>query len=184
MSWQMQSWWCSVNTAKACGRYGPCACGLLISLMVFYIDLCMWPFHFSIGLFILTCACMWYFHWPLFNIDLCMWSTRPRKPRHCLLKICVWQFLNGDEVDTYLHNLQMLNLRLFSAIFFFVLSLSVFFSFCRSSGTCPSFWLFPLGKVAKKNNRKKCGLLPNWGGAGSRMVVKCQTSILEKYFFS
>ena len=41
-----------------------------------------------------------------------------------------------------------------------------------------------LGKVARKKNRKKCGLLPNWGGAGSRMVVKCQTAILEKYFFS
>ena len=32
--------------------------------------------------------------------------------------------------------------------------------------------------------RKKCGLLPNRGGeGGSRMVVKSQTSILEKYFF-
>ena len=41
-----------------------------------------------------------------------------------------------------------------------------------------------LGKGARKKKRKKCGLLPNWGGAGSRMVVKCQTSILEKYFFS
>ena len=35
-----------------------------------------------------------------------------------------------------------------------------------------------------KKTRKKCGLLPNWGGAGSRMVIKCQTAILEKYFFS
>ena len=35
-----------------------------------------------------------------------------------------------------------------------------------------------------KKTRKKCGLLPNWGEGGSRRVVKCQTSILEKYFFS
>ena len=35
-----------------------------------------------------------------------------------------------------------------------------------------------------KKKRKKCGLLPNWGEGGSRMVVKCQTAILEKYFFS
>ena len=40
------------------------------------------------------------------------------------------------------------------------------------------------GRVHKKKTRKKCGLLPNWGEGGSRMVVKCQTSILEKYFFS
>ena len=37
---------------------------------------------------------------------------------------------------SHLHNLQMLNFRLFSAIFLLVLSLRVFFSFCRSSGTC------------------------------------------------
>ena len=40
------------------------------------------------------------------------------------------------EVRSHLHNLQMLNFRLFSAIFLLVLSLRVFFSFCRSSGTC------------------------------------------------
>ena len=39
------------------------------------------------------------------------------------------------------------------------------------------------GKIAKKISSKKSGLLPNLGG-GSRRVVKCQTSILEKVFFS
>ena len=42
---------------------------------------------------------------------------------------------NGDNLF-HLHNLQTLNLRLFSAIFLFVLSLRVFFSLWRSSGTC------------------------------------------------
>ena len=62
-----------------------------------------------------------------------MWSTRPRKPRHCLLEIAQ---IKKKEVRAHLHNLQMLNFRLFSAIFLLVLSLRVFFSFCRSSGTC------------------------------------------------
>ena len=42
---------------------------------------------------------------------------------------------NGDKLF-HLHNLQTLNLRLFSAIFLFVLSLRVFLSLWRSSGTC------------------------------------------------
>ena len=39
-----------------------------------------------------------------------------------------------------------------------------------------------LGKGAQIKIRKKSSLLPNRGGSGR--VVKCQTSILEKYFFS
>ena len=39
------------------------------------------------------------------------------------------------------------------------------------------------GRLQKKSG-KKSGLLPNRGAGGSRRVVKCQTSILEKYFFS
>ena len=46
------------------------------------------------------------------------------------------------------------------------------------------FYFCQLGKGAQKKTRKKCGLLPNRGEGGSRRVVKCQTSILEKYFFS
>ena len=42
---------------------------------------------------------------------------------------------NGEKFF-HLHNLQTLNLRLFSAIFLFVLSLRVFLSLWRSSGTC------------------------------------------------
>ena len=54
------------------------------------------------------------------------------------LGIACWKLhkLKKKEVRSHLHNLQMLNFRLFSAIFLLVLSLRVFFSFCRSSGTC------------------------------------------------
>ena len=54
------------------------------------------------------------------------------------LGIACWKLhkFKKKEVRSHLHNLQMLNFRLFSAIFLLVLSLRVFFSFCRSSGTC------------------------------------------------
>ena len=36
----------------------------------------------------------------------------------------------------------------------------------------------------KKKPEKMWSFAKLGGGAGSRMVVKCQTAILEKYFFS
>ena len=36
----------------------------------------------------------------------------------------------------------------------------------------------------KKKTGKNVVFCQTGGGAGSRMVVKCQTAILEKYFFS